>query len=255
MKRQFRMFTFEGLRGDIPARKVLELPFSQAREPVEGAILVSRQGPRPGRRTWHNGIDLGGVSIGTPVYPIAPGTVSHVCVNGEDCCGYGNAVLVKHGDDLFSFYAHLDSVTVTVGNVVGDVPIGAIGNTFGDVRAHGCPPLPMVEHLHLEIQHAGFPLEGRDYSSRYDVLQVLASGGLRIASSGRLTRSDPFEYSDPVLAAATEKSVGGSDYGIYQPIVMDEEQRYGSLYSVGTKLLFLGAVVGLVGAAIWVGRR
>jgi hypothetical protein len=188
------------------------LPFARARIPVDGAKLISRQGPRARRRTWHNGIDLGGVPIGTSVYPIASGKVEYVCVNGLNCCGYGNAVLVRHGDDLLSFYAHLDAIRVVAGQEVdANTVLGTVGETFGQKNreTNVCEPRGMVAHLHLEIQHDGFPFAPDDYAARYDVLQVLAASGVGVGSDGRLAATEPFEYEEPALVAAQGKSAEG----------------------------------------------
>ncbi len=179
---------------------MLLLPFTQARIPVGGARLISRQGPRPRRRTWHHGIDLGAVPIGTPIYPVAPGLVDDIClVDGWRCCAYGNAVRIKHAEDLYSFYAHMDRVDVSVGQSVDpDRAIGTVGNTFRDRHASGCPALPMVEHLHLEFRHGD--------GSRYDVLQVLAASGVGVRADGTLGVVAPFEYQEPLLVGMAEKA-------------------------------------------------
>ncbi len=91
----------------------------------------------PGTQRFHNGIDLG-ASTGTEVVAIKAGTV----VSAGDRGGYGNSVVVDHGNGYTSTYNHLDSVSVnegdkvTSGQVVGLV--GSTGNSTGP-------------HLHFEI--------------------------------------------------------------------------------------------------------
>jgi murein DD-endopeptidase MepM/ murein hydrolase activator NlpD len=228
----------------------MSLPFTQAQIPVEGATIISRQGPRPRRRTWHNGIDLGGVPVGTPVHPIAPGVVEAICVSGLSCCGYGNAVLVRHGDDLLSFYAHLHDVQVTVGQEVDtETVLGGLGKTFGQRNRETdvCEPRSMIEHLHLEIQHAGFPFSADDFEARYDVLQVLASAGIAVASGGALVPTEPFDYEEPALVAARGKSVEG-----YHGVIVGDPSllpRRSPWPVVGVLALTAAAVV----ASVWVG--
>lgn len=221
----------------------------RANNPLPGGVLVSRQGPRPRRRKWHNGIDLS-APRGTPVYPVFDGTVEHICVPGVDCCGYGRAVLTRHTDDLFSFYAHLDRVDVSEGQpVTATTQLGVVGDSFGDIRVLGCPPLPMVSHLHLELQHAGFPLAGDDYAARYDVLQVLAAGGLRVAASGVLESTAPFAYEEAALVAAREKA------GVrYEPEIVGPALRYGRWYTIGLPLAVSGGIAALAAGGAYLLR-
>lgn len=231
---------------------MIDLPFTQTFVPVEGARLISRQGPRPNRRTWHNGIDLGGVPIGTYVHPISFGVVDAICVDGESCCGYGNAVRVKHADDLYSFYAHLDTINVQVGwPVTPFMWIGTVGNTFGqhDPETGECLTRPMVEHVHLEVQHEGFPFRSRDYAARYDVLEVLAASGLEVGSGGMLVATTPYEYREPALIAA-EKTDQEYDEEIVGP-----ELRPSRLRRVAGPVAIVGGVLALTVGAVWVGRR
>ncbi|OGM02605.1 hypothetical protein A2115_01150 [Candidatus Woesebacteria bacterium GWA1_41_8] len=63
--------------------------------------------------------------------------------------GYGNAVLISHGNDMTSLYAHLSKIEVKVGDVVeSSTEIGKMGAT-----GHATGP-----HLHLEIRDHGVPI-------------------------------------------------------------------------------------------------
>ncbi|HXM58683.1 MAG TPA: M23 family metallopeptidase, partial [Candidatus Dormibacteraeota bacterium] len=88
---------------------------------------------------WHTGLDLG-VPLGTPVYASAAG-VAHVISTDS---GYGNYVIVVHGNGWFTLYAHLSRFTVHDGGTVrrGD-PVGLSGST-------GFSTGP---HLHFEIRY------------------------------------------------------------------------------------------------------
>ena len=122
--------------------------------PVESCTSIT-----PGRDyngSEHNGIDIPGV-YGAEIRASKSGTVDTVysgCNNhnaysagGQTCTsvgctpnvntfngicndGYGNGVIINHGDGTYSQYAHMSSTTVTVGQQVtqGDV-IGYIGNS------------------------------------------------------------------------------------------------------------------------------
>jgi murein DD-endopeptidase MepM/ murein hydrolase activator NlpD len=93
----------------------------------------------------HNGIDFSHDLSQTnePVFAASPGTVISTTVNplvsyckeGRDkdqSCGggFGNQVWIDHGGGYATLYAHLRSVTVTVGvSVTASQPIGIMGDT------------------------------------------------------------------------------------------------------------------------------
>ena len=129
--------------------------------PVESCTSIT-----PGRDyngSEHNGIDIPG-AYGAAIRASKSGTVDTVysgCINhnaysagGRTCTsvgctpnvntysgicndGYGNGVIINHGDGTYSQYAHMSSTTVTVGQQVtqGDV-IGYIGNSGAAAGAH-----------------------------------------------------------------------------------------------------------------------
>ncbi|MGB8980979.1 MAG: M23 family metallopeptidase [Anaerolineales bacterium] len=87
----------------------------------------------------HWGIDLAG-NDGEGVFATDAGVVVYA---GWNNYGYGNMIMVDHGNNFQSLYAHLSGISVVCGQGVGqgDV-IGAIGNTG---RSTG-------SHLHFEIR-------------------------------------------------------------------------------------------------------
>jgi LysM repeat protein len=88
----------------------------------------------------HYGIDIGG-SIGDPVSTVDNGVVVYA---GWNDWGYGNMIVVDHGEGWQSLYAHLSTVEVTCGQEVysGDI-IGTVGDT-------GMADGP---HLHFELRN------------------------------------------------------------------------------------------------------
>ena len=94
---------------------------------------------------FHTGIDLA-AHTGTPVYAAEAG-VAHVFPSAS---GYGNHVLIAHGNGWFTLYAHLSAFTVRDGDVChrGD-PIGLVGST-------GFSTGP---HLHFETRSGDKPLD------------------------------------------------------------------------------------------------
>lgn len=106
--------------------------------PVPHFFKVSSQfGPRGHKH--HDGIDIP-APIGTPIVAVDTGVVIY---SDDGIRGYGNMIVVAHGDDLFTVYAHNKRNKVDKGERVekGQV-IAHIGNTG---RSTG-------PHLHFEIR-------------------------------------------------------------------------------------------------------
>ncbi len=110
--------------------------------PVNGTV-VSGFGMRWGR--LHEGIDIT-ASSGTPIWAAASGTVIHAGWLG----GYGNLVVVDHGDGLATAYAHASAILVGVGQEVSQGEtvslVGSTGNSSGP-------------HLHFEVRVNGVAVD------------------------------------------------------------------------------------------------
>jgi murein DD-endopeptidase MepM/ murein hydrolase activator NlpD len=123
--------------------------------PVPGGVS-SGYGPRLhpifGEVRQHNGLDMAG-GMGQPIAASAPGIV----VSADSRGGYGNAVVVDHGNALATVYAHMSSFNVYPGDVVerGDV-LGGVGST-------GFSTGP---HLHWEVRVFGVPVDPVPYLER-----------------------------------------------------------------------------------------
>ena len=100
--------------------------------------ITSRQGPRihpvTGEFKNHGGTDIG-ASYGTAIWAADSGTVvrSSDGWNG----GWGNYVMIDHGNGMQTLYAHMSSRAVSVGQTVsrGQV-IGYVGSTGMSTGAH-----------------------------------------------------------------------------------------------------------------------
>ncbi len=126
--------------------------------PYANTYITSPFGYRTigGRRSMHYGIDIsmGGASdynkrivasAGGKVL-IASGGCRHNYPKSSSCgCngGYGNYVVIDHGNGMVVYYAHLASVSVSVGQVVSR------GQTIGIL---GCSGYSTGSHLHYEIR-------------------------------------------------------------------------------------------------------
>lgn len=97
-------------------------------------------------RFYHPGLDLDGTT-GNAIYPFMAGDVAEINFSNY---GYGNAVLINHGNGITSLYAHLSKILVKKGDfVTQETKIGEMGRSG---RATG-------DHLHFEIRKDGIPFD------------------------------------------------------------------------------------------------
>ena len=109
---------------DIPARTGGKFSW-----PVVGTVLSS-YGPK--ENGLHNdGINIG-APAGTPIVAAEDGIVAYV---GDELAGYGNLVLLRHGDGWVTAYAHNADVRVARGQRVSRGQIIATVGTTGDVTS------------------------------------------------------------------------------------------------------------------------
>ncbi|UOQ94048.1 lysozyme family protein [Halobacillus shinanisalinarum] len=98
-----------------------------------------RSDPFNGTSTMHRGIDFACTNAVTPIRSVDHGQVVRVSNGGT---GYGNSVIIKHDENLFSHYAHLYSVQVDQGETVQkSEEIGKCGTTGNSTGPH----------LHFEV--------------------------------------------------------------------------------------------------------
>ena len=93
--------------------------------------------------TNHYGIDIDG-DLGTPLWASDAGVVVYAGWNDH---GYGNMVVVDHGGDWQTLYAHMDTITAGCGqSVFQGTPLGTIGTT-------GASSGP---HIHFEMLNGSY---------------------------------------------------------------------------------------------------
>ncbi|QKV97842.1 peptidoglycan DD-metalloendopeptidase family protein [Streptomyces sp. NA02950] len=129
--------------------------------PTSGALGTVYHATGPNWSSgYHTGIDFT-VPTGTTVKAAGPGTVVTAGRGGA----YGNQVVVRHGDGMYSHYAHLSSLSVSKGDAVkGGQKIGLSGAT-GNVTG---------PHLHFEIR------TGPEYGSDINPIPYLRQHGVHI---------------------------------------------------------------------------
>jgi murein DD-endopeptidase MepM/ murein hydrolase activator NlpD len=100
-----------------------------------------------GTREPHHGVEFSNPS-GTPVHAAADGTVIFAGPDQPAIYApwgnfYGNLVVIEHGNDLFTLYAHLSRIDVGVNQkVLAGEKIGEVGRTGGAIGSH----------LHFEVR-------------------------------------------------------------------------------------------------------
>jgi murein DD-endopeptidase MepM/ murein hydrolase activator NlpD len=120
--------------------------------PVAGGRVVSYFGAR--RRTHqHAGVDIAG-DRGQVIFAARAGTVTF---SGRTRTGYGNLVILDHGNGLETLYAHDQDLLVRIGDAVEQgQPIAHLGRT-------GNATTP---HCHFEIRKDRVPVDPLLYLSR-----------------------------------------------------------------------------------------
>lgn len=113
--------------------------------PVSGT-LTSGFGPRWGG--MHEGIDISAPN-GTPVRAAAAGRVIIAGWSG----GYGNLIVIDHGNGIATAYAHLSAIYASGGNVSQGQNVGAVGSTGHSTG----------NHLHFEVRVNGSPVNPLGY--------------------------------------------------------------------------------------------
>ncbi len=121
--------------------------------PTRGGYVSSKFGPRTspftGRRQRHMGIDIA-ASRGTPIVAPADGVVTFA----GRMAGYGRAIVITHGFDFKTFYAHNHKNKVKKGQRVkrGQV-IGTVGSSGHSTGSH----------LHYEVLVKGISVNPLKY--------------------------------------------------------------------------------------------
>jgi murein DD-endopeptidase MepM/ murein hydrolase activator NlpD len=161
-------------------KKVRPVPVALWVNPLPEGAVTSCFGMRWGH--LHEGVDIA-TAEGTPIHAAGTGTV----VAAGPAEGYGNAVLIDHGNGFLTHYGHMMAITVTVGQkVVAGQQIGNEGST-----GHSTGP-----HLHFEV-HQGF------YKNAIEPTQWMHEHGVDIPGCVTFTDAEPAPTTAPKATAAT----------------------------------------------------
>ena len=121
--------------------------------PFKGAITSEfghRENPFGGSQIeTHKGLDIKG-PIGAKVKAVAKGEVAFAGLKG----GFGNCIILKHGNGFETLYGHLSKILVGVGQQID------IGQGIGNIGSTGRSTGP---HLHYEIHHNGQKIDPENF--------------------------------------------------------------------------------------------
>jgi len=110
-----------------------------------------------GAREPHHGVELQN-KFGTPVHAAGDGFVQFAGPDTKAVYSpwkdfYGNIVVIRHANEMYTLYAHLSKIDVVTGDEV------KAGDQIGEVGQSG---VAIGSHLHFEVRQGG---DGTDYFS------------------------------------------------------------------------------------------
>ena len=122
--------------------------------PVEGELVITsefgwRIHPITGTARYHSGIDLG-VDYDSPIHAAAAGIVTYA----DWVSGYGNTVIIDHGESVETLYGHNNSVCVVAGQMVAQGQVIALAGSTGNSTG---------PHCHFEVRVDGEPVDPMGY--------------------------------------------------------------------------------------------
>ena len=126
-------------------RIIYNISYTPLGFPFPGSITSTfghRENPFGGSAVeTHKGLDIKG-PLGAPVKAMAKGKVEFAGLRG----GFGNCIMLKHGNGFETLYGHLSKILVSVGQQID------IGQQIGNIGSTGRSTGP---HLHYEVHLNG----------------------------------------------------------------------------------------------------
>ena len=127
--------------------------------PYSGVYLSSYYGyryhPIDGDWRYHSGIDISmSGAYGKNIIATRAGTVILSSLESESGTGYGNYIIIDHGDGYTSLYGHCSELLVSEGQTVSR------GQIIAKVGSTGWSTGP---HLHFEVRYNGSTVDPLDY--------------------------------------------------------------------------------------------
>lgn len=115
--------------------------------PVNSSVILEfgTQTDENGENEFHYGVDFAG-NTGDKIRSVSDGTVAETGYSEE----YGNFILIKHNDKIYSFYANCEKILPEKN---GKIKSGQVIATMGDSSN------PQNPHLHFEIREGDTSLD------------------------------------------------------------------------------------------------
>ena len=134
-------------------RMIYNISYTPLGFPFSGSITSTfghRENPFDGNGVeTHKGLDIKG-PIGAAVKAMAKGEVEFAGVRG----GFGNCIMLKHGNGFETLYGHLSKILVHVGEKID------IGQHIGNIGSTGRSTGP---HLHYEVHRNGQKINPQNF--------------------------------------------------------------------------------------------
>ena len=124
-----------------------------AQWPIHGTVTLPFGADDEPFELHHTGIDISDFKPAgvTPIHPYKPGKVINI---GCWDAGYGNCVAIDNGGGVVSMYAHMNSISVSVGQQVNEGTVLGYEGETGDATG---------VHLHFEIRYNNIPVNPQLY--------------------------------------------------------------------------------------------
>jgi len=116
--------------------------------PLEGSVVKRFGLVKTGERSYtlnHKGVFIGAIP-GSPIKSVFDGTVSYV----GTLPGFGQTLIVDHGDHYYTVYAHTEKVQVNVGQAITQAQV---------IASAGNPTSEDPSGLYFEIRHFSEPYD------------------------------------------------------------------------------------------------
>lgn len=189
---------------DFPTLPTIGSAATSANNSVSGLPVEGRTSSPPGwrihpishLRKWHAGTDIA-APTGTPIHATGAGVVMFAGVKG----GYGNTVMIDHGNGITTLYGHMHNINVKQGATISNRQvIGTVGSTGASTGPH----------VHYEKRGSSKATNaGTADPTTYDALILQASADFKI---------DPLLIKSVIWKESTfnPSASSGKAYGLMQ---------------------------------------
>ncbi len=183
--------------------------------------LSSEFGHRSGK--IHEGIDI----VAPRGSPVKAARSGHVIYASDRIGGYGNMIILRHGDSFATVYAHLQRIRVKKGAFIqkGRV-IGHVGKT-GRATDY---------HLHFEIRNYRRPINPLLYLRSYQALNIDKGETRRVETKSMYSKRSPMEILRSCVRDIPDFPKSGILFKDITPLLQNAEAFQLAIEQMGTKL-------------------